>query len=663
MVDAVNGWAVSGASILYSRDAGRSWEDISPAGLAGSEIPSVTHFRDARTAWVAYSTGEASTARLFRTSNGGLSWEESPLAFNPWRIQFLDPQHGYAMVNLGAAAGSMAVDLYRSDDAGATWALVYHVDPQSTATRGVLPFGGDKNGFTFRDLEHGWVTGFQPVEGAAYLYKTSDGGQTWNPQTLTVPTPYTSGQLTVDPPRFFDEQNGILPVLLTADSSTWIFYITRDGGETWTSTAVSHATGVYSLPTFQDFYIYDGATLTASHDGGQSWAPVQTSLPQPGAQVQLDFVDASRGWVLANPGESASLYSTKDGGQTWQPVQSGGGAATSPAPSSLAVNQVLGLSANGPTWVLATPANGASDSLVVLSSPDGKTWASHPVTGAAPAWIGEPGNLTHARRITLVDSQHAYVYGPGLFVTSDGGATWQPGILKDGVATILASSPDSVWALTSSCAESGGCALRLLSGSFDPPSWQPVEGFAPLQAGEQVSFVHPDAQNAYLLVQGLNHQGLALWATVDAGQTWSQVATPCAAGLGLLDAAPDGALWLVCAGGSGAGQQQKTAYLSIDGGKSWAERPGLPTAGYADAVLALSKAQAVVGLGRFTLLQTQDGGQSWVEAAPLDTANPSASDGWTLSRDPQSGQLWAGLGQQVLTSSDAGQSWQIVPFK
>src|SRR6202035_4749432 len=59
------------------------------------------------------------------------------------------------------------------------------------------------------------------------------------------------------------------------------------------------------------------ATLYRTSDGGQSWGK-QTLTSAGGYVLSADFVDAGRGWLLAQAStEGESLLRTDDGGSTW----------------------------------------------------------------------------------------------------------------------------------------------------------------------------------------------------------------------------------------------------------------------------------------------------------------------------------------------------------
>jgi photosystem II stability/assembly factor-like uncharacterized protein len=320
MFDELNGWGLAGALILHTTNGGSQWINVSPEGGFGPEIILDRFFLDANAGWVLpFDPQNPDTGILFRSSDAGQTWEMSQVPFGSGQMHFIDPQNGWIMVGRGAAAGSSAVDIYQTNDGGQSWNKIYAIDPQNPDGPGDLPFSGSKNGISFRDLTHGWVGGHQPQEGYVWLFATEDGGQTWQHQDLDVPQEFQSSLIAIDAPVFFSEQDGVLPVTFFLDASTRVFYVTQDGGATWNSTAPVPVGGSYSVASMQDFYAWDGVTLAASHDGGQTWTQITPNINLELTLAQIDFVDSATGWAISMEADaSTQLYKTADGGATWE---------------------------------------------------------------------------------------------------------------------------------------------------------------------------------------------------------------------------------------------------------------------------------------------------------------------------------------------------------
>ena len=158
----------------------------------------------------------------------------------------------------------------------------------------------------------GWIVGFNGV------FKTTDGGQTWNQQTIEQRAFRSTG--------FANQQVGWIGTL-TRDH---ILYETRDGGRTWTDITGRISgplpEGICGLWVVNDQVIYgvgrynDPAHLIKSTDGGQTWTSKDMSA-YAATLIDVYFFDEDTG--IAVGGTSGSLTGnavvlrTEDGGASW----------------------------------------------------------------------------------------------------------------------------------------------------------------------------------------------------------------------------------------------------------------------------------------------------------------------------------------------------------
>ncbi|HEY3316224.1 MAG TPA: hypothetical protein VGL40_13225 [Bacillota bacterium] len=321
MIDAKVGWATGGLSVLRTDDGWASWAEVTPGRSgSGAAQPPITasYFLDATHAWVA-TGGEGGPVVIHRTADGGKTWSEAKdkLGGVGLQMSFADAATGFALVHLGAAAGSEEVAVMATTDGGKTWKVRFQTDPQGGGNG--LPFGGGKSGLTFGDITHGWVTGQQPVEGRAYLYATSDGGVTWRLFDLRLPPAYARSFVMTRPPVFFSADEGLLPVTFGEQGQPTVFYATHDGGRTWAPGApVSSPTNASITWNFFDLkhgFATDGGKLYATPDGGVSWRDVKPDGNFVGVR-QVEFVSAQVGWAFGD----GVLIKTTDGGKTWAPA-------------------------------------------------------------------------------------------------------------------------------------------------------------------------------------------------------------------------------------------------------------------------------------------------------------------------------------------------------
>ena len=326
MVSASVGWAISGGSVLRTTDGGAAWGNVTPGGV----LPRGTVLRafslNAADAWAVVRGDMALT--IYRTTDGGAAWRSAALATGSLRVScdFVDPRHGWLLVDTGAVALQEAVSIYATADGGATWALVSRTGPAG-ASPGGLPFPGGKGGIAFSSPTVGWVAVNPPIPGGSVVYETTDGGRTWARRAL--PAPAVSGGLVyVYRPWFFSPSTGLAPVQIivppahTGDAGRllWTVDETHDGGRSWSTQPAAPGGGLYSWLDAQHGWQVVGPNLESTSDGGRTWTaiPVHRSLS---AVRQLDFVSLEVGWALeSGPGGTTVLLRTTDGGRNWAPL-------------------------------------------------------------------------------------------------------------------------------------------------------------------------------------------------------------------------------------------------------------------------------------------------------------------------------------------------------
>jgi photosystem II stability/assembly factor-like uncharacterized protein len=332
MIDATTGWAVTEKGrIIRTTDGGMHWKDVTPKYPPTFPIPSqqsvVAHFQTSTIAWAAASDVDTSTVLIFRTSDGGQTWQDTSIqTARVTRITFIDSQHGWLLSKYAVSESAETIDIFRTTDGGKIWAKVSSALAASTDTPppGHLPFGGTKTGLSFLNATTGWVTGSFPVDGYVLLYGTHDGGSTWDRQTLPLSPGEASSHLSILPPVFFTATDGLLPVSSgTGNGSSVDFYVTHDGGTTWKGTTpVAAAANIADFIDVNHGWASDGTLLYMTNDGGQHWSKLS-----PGPNFKnislLNFVSSDIGWAVRAPASnSPSLLKTVDGGHTWTVISS-----------------------------------------------------------------------------------------------------------------------------------------------------------------------------------------------------------------------------------------------------------------------------------------------------------------------------------------------------
>ncbi|MGZ3681366.1 MAG: WD40/YVTN/BNR-like repeat-containing protein, partial [Ktedonobacterales bacterium] len=231
-------------------------------------------------------------------------------------MQFLDSTHGWLEVNLSQTHLRNGL-LFSTQDGGATW------------TSFALPFTGS---ITFTSLSVGWLVESDWATLNNTLVGTHDGGKTWTAQTLPLPQGIAATHIVVGLPRFFDQQNGIVPV--NVGEST-VMYATHNGGTSWAQTAtLANFTGDDQAPPFDagsghSAWVVVGHNLFTTHNAGATWAAIQHDAHLSGALAMAMRSD-TKGYALTENGTCASFKSnctiqtaiirTTDGGHTWLPA-------------------------------------------------------------------------------------------------------------------------------------------------------------------------------------------------------------------------------------------------------------------------------------------------------------------------------------------------------
>ena len=399
MSDATTGWARTTTHlILRTTDGGKSWQDVTPPYPAGStgQFPPAFASLGGSVAWVAVSEklpDGTMAGVVFRTSDGGHSWQQATLPTSQLglsQVQFVNAQDGWVLSSPGGgAAGSEGVNLFRSTDGGHSWSLVARAP-------GALPLQGIKSGMGWISATTGWITGSIAIPNAIYLYRTQDGGVSWQPQALPSSFPVQA----TEPPVFFSASQGLLPVIFsTPQGPGFAVYATHDGGATWSSsTPLSTMNSTWDLLTMQQGWVVgaNGSTLNETSDGGQHWTAI---TPSANFQhiAQLDFVSAQEGWAISTATPAAPvLLKTMDGGQTWVQVSPGSQAASwqvvsspSPGTSFDYLNGVAAVSATN-LWAVGYSSNSGITYQTLIEHWNGTSWqvVSSPNKGTVQNSLG-----------------------------------------------------------------------------------------------------------------------------------------------------------------------------------------------------------------------------------------------------------------------------------
>ena len=374
-------------------------------------------------------------------------------------------------------------------------------------------------------------------------------------------------------------------------------------------------------------------TNTAASPTNTVIPPTETSVPgQAVAISQIHMLDQTNGWgwTSASQADSTSrILRTQDGGATWSDV----------SPQGQTLTPYFSTFLDAQTAWIALFNSAANANTLVRTNDGGKTWVSLPQKDVENASYQFTTSNDGVAESAGVGAGNLYL---NLYDTHDGGASWSP---------ILITAPTPETGLPAG-------TVHLCNICGDGLYYDPA----------RVVITYGDlASNPGGFVR--------LSVSTDLGQHWKDLKLPLpdqkyADGLvapkspsffgseGLMPVS----IGKYAADGSLA-YSVLALYASHDGGQSWSQAPAIleNSAGFFDTVQILSPQDAFVRCGK-NLCSTHDGAQSWLTLpASLDfDINSSGSyvsqfefinptTGWAVVTDGTSYGLW--------NSTDGGATW------
>jgi hypothetical protein len=439
--------------------------------------------------------------------------------------------------------------------------------------------------------------------------------------------------------------------------------------------------------------------LTLQHHSGPasiesvtSPAPAPTSTPSPGS---------------AAPSQSSSPASTRASMlPTAAALAPPGASSGAPVPRHFRPTSVTFIGVVGAVIGQAgSPGHCATVYCTSLAgTPDyGGSWY-----GVSAPKAGPPSGSAGVSQVRFLTLRNGWAFGPGLFVTHDGGVHWTPERANGLRVTDLETAGNRAFALFASCTGTGaryasGCTgLTLMSSAAGSNSWQPVGGVPKLQAGSQSPAASPSSSPSaptspaaatgsqglsasLVLVDGppgnasagtgylLAPDGTIFSGRLD-GTAWHAAGkAPCNPGgpqqdgqpSAALLAADSGGLVMVCTGPAYGGSQRKVLWSSSSG-RQWQRSGTPPVAGVATS-LASAAGTTLVLATNSGLEVSHTSGRIWKQAALSQAGAPPAGtgfsyvgmtnqhDGVAVPADPSLG--------EVFITHDGGGTWYPSPIQ
>jgi photosystem II stability/assembly factor-like uncharacterized protein len=260
--------------------------------------------------------------RLFVSADRGNTWQERsapPALTNIENIEiaFAGDREGF-ILNVGVPASvcqAQSVAFWRTGDGAGSW---------QTVTSSGIADPLCKSGLTAADATHAFFTAFRSG-GAPVIYRTSDGGATWQSSTPIPNPPNLASQgstlvILTGRPRAF---GSVVLVDGGGGQQTKDVFRSTDGGATFTYAS--------TVPTFEGTVVYVTATRwlqiappsssMETTDGGATWHHYTTDYSQ-AAPIAPDIVfgDAIVGYATVRGG----IQRTTDGGAHWTTIKTPG---------------------------------------------------------------------------------------------------------------------------------------------------------------------------------------------------------------------------------------------------------------------------------------------------------------------------------------------------
>jgi photosystem II stability/assembly factor-like uncharacterized protein len=323
-INELDGWGVTETGIVRTNDGGITWYNVTPLELTEAGYTVDWFVLDTDHVWIQQQdfANFPNSGFQFRTSDGGINWSKFAVPYSGARLSFLDAEDGWALADLGVGAGSNAIAVYQTNDAGTTWNLKYINDPNYPGAGESLPLGGLKFGLTPLDSQRAWIHGVVYAPGTVYLFETKDGGVTWAQTPLPLPQSGANAELSVEQIHFVSNTDAFLIMRVTSEQVNTAVYVSNDSGETWSLTPTLIPGGaIADFLSAQDLILYNREQFYVTRDAAQTWSIIPPDIRFDDIFAGMDFLNAFAGYVVTlDPTNHRSLYRTDDGGATWLPI-------------------------------------------------------------------------------------------------------------------------------------------------------------------------------------------------------------------------------------------------------------------------------------------------------------------------------------------------------
>ncbi len=647
----------------------------------------------------------AASGGIYKTTDGGVNWQaifdDQPVqSIGSLAVAMSDPNVVWAGTGEGKIRShiSLGQGIYKSTDAGKTWALM-GLEQTGRIPRLVID---PKNPDVVLACALGHAYGPQPDRG---VFRTTDGGKTWT-KTLFVDENAGCSDIAMD----LNNPRILYAGMWQLEIHTWGrtsggpgsgLYTSRDGGVTWkkltgtglptrpvgkVAVAISHSNPnrIFALIETGDGQPWDGKETDAgqvfrSDNGGETWRVVSydhyaMGRPHYYSRMAVAPDDEDEAYFL-----TASYARTLDGGETLEVLSRG------QAPGG----------DHHDIWIDPTNADRqivAHDQGLSITQNRGRTWYRQRLSNAQMYHVTVDNDIPYN---VLGNKQDEPTYrGPSNSRLANGtiprGMWHAVGGGESGFATPDPTDPNIVWSSASGSGMVGGIVVRF---EENRRQFRNVEVWPDQSNGPAERIKYRFVWDAPLLISPHDHTTVYtasqhVHRTTNGGQSWVVISPDLTlndrtrmkssggltgdnigveyAGVvyGLAESPKErGLIW--------AGTNDGLLHLTRDGGKTWTNvtknLPGLLPWGSFRSIVAsrydAATAYVAVDFHQVNnrdpfIYKTTDYGQTW-RAIVNGIPKSMLSYVRVVCEDPvRRGLLYAGAENAIYVSFDAGENWQ-----
>ena len=331
-------------------------------------------------------------------------------------------------------------------------------------------------------------------------------------------------------------------------------------------------------------------------------------------------------------------------------------------------------------WLLAVPpcarqAHPCRTLLLRRTTDGGRSWA--PATPPPAPYAGLSAHPADAvGQILFTSRRDGWAYGPGLWRTVNGGASWRRVGFSGGQVLGVAAAGSRLLVLAGRCSSAGSaagsatgsaaCRFTVYSSPARPGAWHRVQVASGRYAGAAV--LTASGGTGYVLATLRLGPPLLLAGPADGSARWRQAREPCGGSWSTAFAAAGRRLFLGCGSEPGAGTQSKTAYVSANGGLNWHRVANPPIGGYLGAASMTPGGLILLSGGRMDVYISRDFGRSWHTSPSLAAAASLAGAGFSLVASATGDATGYAFQESVYRhqfwlTSDGGRHWTAVTVR